>query len=102
MLGVAANVQPVQQISDDRWVWHVGLDADANAILNELYDGAEVEEARLARMVSLFRMEFRDPSLILPEIAGHPVYLGMAVDTNGTLRVKAQNLLFNLPLADSS
>jgi hypothetical protein len=102
MLGVEANVQPVQRISDERWVWHVGLDAEANAILNDLYNGAEVDEDRLARLVSLFRMEFADPSLMRPEIAGRPVYLGMAVDTGSTLRVKPQNLLFNLPLAASS
>jgi hypothetical protein len=47
-------------------------------------------------------MEFADPSLMRPEIAGRPVYLGMAVDTGSTLRVKPQNLLFNLPLAASS
>ena len=102
MLGVAASVQPVQRISDERWVWHVGLDADASAILNDLYHGTDVEEPRLARMVSLFRMEFADRSLILPAVAGRPVYLGMAVDERGTLLVKPQNLLFNLPLADFS
>jgi len=102
MLGVAARIQPVQRISDERWVWHVGLDADANGILNDLYNGVDVEESRLARLVSLFRMEFADASLMRPDIAGRPIYLGMAIDAGSTLRVKPQNLLFNLPLADSS
>jgi Family of unknown function (DUF6352) len=102
MLGVVATVQPVQRISDERWIWHVGLDADANAILNDLYNGIEVDEPRLARLVSLFRMEFADASLMRPGIAGRPIYLGMAIDAGSTLRVKPQNLLFNLPLADSS
>jgi hypothetical protein len=102
MLGVEARIQPVQRISDTRWVWHVGLDAEASGILNDLYKGAEVAEARLARLVSLFRMEFADPSLMRPAVAGRPVYLGMAVDDKNTLRLKPQNLLFNLPLADSS
>lgn len=102
MLGVEAKIQPVQRINDERWVWHVGLDADSNAILNDLYNGAEVEETRLARLVSLFRMELADASLMQPSMAGRPIYLGMAVDAASTLRVKPQNLLFNLPLADSS
>jgi len=102
MLGVTATIQPVQRIRDERWLWHVGLDVEASAILNDLYNGIEVDEPRLARMVSLFRLEFADPSLVQPAVAGRPVYLGMAVDARSTLRVKPQNLLFNLPLAESS
>jgi hypothetical protein len=102
MVGVETNIQPVQRVSDERWVWHVGLDIEATAILNDLYNGKDVSEARQAKLVSLFRMEFADPSLVRPDIAGRPVYLGMAVDQGGTLRVKPQNLLFNLPLAESS
>ncbi len=102
MLGVATRIQPVQRISDDRWVWHVGLDAEATGILNDLYNGTAVDAARLGRLVSLFRMEFADASLMRPGIAGRPIYLAMAVDDRDTLRLKPQNLLFNLPLADSS
>lgn len=102
MVGVETNIQPVQRISDERWVWHAGLDIEATAILNDLYNGKDVSEARQEKLVSLFRMEFADPSLVRPDIAGRPVYLGMAVDQGGTLRVKPQNLLFNLPLAESS
>jgi hypothetical protein len=58
-----------------------------------------VEEARLGRILSLFRLEFADPSLMLPRIAGRPVYLGLAMDKAGDLRLKPQNLLANLPLA---
>ena len=36
--GAAVNIQPVARISDERWVWHVGLDAEASAILNDLYN----------------------------------------------------------------
>jgi hypothetical protein len=34
-----------------------------------------------------------------PEIAGAPVFLGLAMTPDGTLRMKPQNLLLNLPLA---
>jgi hypothetical protein len=32
-------------------------------------------------------------------IAGRPVYLAMAMDSDGRLKLKPQNLLLNLPLA---
>ena len=33
-------------------------------------------------------------------VAGRPVYLAMATTPEGTLRLKPQNLLVNLPLAE--
>lgn len=99
MLGVAVSVQPVQTIKDERWSWHVGLDAESNAIMNALYEGAEVGEDRLARVLSLFRLEFADPQQMLARVAGRPVYLGLAMNAQKVLRLKPQNLLVNLPLA---
>jgi len=34
-------------------------------------------------------------------MAGRPVYLGLAMDQTGSVRMKPQNLLANLPLATS-
>ncbi len=94
-------VQPAQRISDEHWVWHIGLDATASAILNDLYNGQEVEEARLARLVSLFRLDFgdRDGAALLPHVRGRPVYLALALAEDDSLRMKPQNLLVNLPVA---
>ncbi|SME87736.1 hypothetical protein SAMN06265365_1014 [Tistlia consotensis] len=99
-LAVEVALHPVQQIRDERWVWHLGLDAEGNRLLNDLYEGREVGEARLARLLSLFRLEFRNPSEMRADIAGRPVYLAMAMDEAGELRLKPQNLLVNLPLAE--
>ena len=74
-------------------------DTEASAILNDLYDGNEVDEERQERLLSLFRMEFRDETLMRPDIAGRPVYLGLAMTGNKRLKLKPQNLLVNLPLA---
>ena len=101
-LAVAVSIQPVQKISDEKWVWHVGLDAEGSALLNDLYKGVEVGEARLARLLALFRLEFADPSVMRSDIAGRPVYLAMAMTPEGVLRLKPQNLLVNLPLAQRS
>lgn len=94
-------IQPVQQITDERWVWHVGLDAVGSALLNDLYNGEEVPEDRRAQILSLFRLDFDDPGLMRPDIAGRPVYLAMAMTPDNSLRLKPQNLLCNLPLAEA-
>jgi len=99
LLDVAVRIEPVMRIRDERWSWHVGLDAEATAILNALWAGEEVEEERLARLAALFRLEFRDPSVVLPALRGRPVYLALASDPTGRVRFKPQNLLVNLPLA---
>lgn len=99
-LDLTVSIQPVQTIADEKWVWHLGLDAEGSAMLNDLYNGVEVGEARLARLLALFRLEFADPSVMAAEIAGRPVYLAMAMTPEGSLRLKPQNLLVNLPLAE--
>lgn len=97
--GAEVSIQPVQKITDEKWVWHIGLDIESSAMLNDLYNDADVDEDRLERLLSLFRMDFKDPSLMLPEIAGRPVYLGLAMNEKKRLRMKPQNLLVSLPLA---
>jgi len=98
-IGAEVTIQPVQKITDDKWVWHTGLDADSSALLNDLYHDIEVTSDRMERLLSLFRLEFDDPSLMRPDIAGRPVYLGLAMNEDKKLRLKPQNLLANLPLA---
>ena len=98
-LAIAVSIQPMVRIDDERWVWHVGLDAEASAIMNDLYRGETVDESRLARIVALFRLDFANPSVMRPDIAGRPVYLGLGMDENKRVRLKPQNLLVNLPLA---
>jgi hypothetical protein len=97
--GVRPVVKPVREIPDEDWVWHVGLDAEATAMLNEIYNGGEVEAERMKRVIGLFRVDFRDPVVMQREVAGAPVFLGLAAAADGTLRMKPQNLLMNLPLA---
>lgn len=98
---IAVSVQPAQQVRDEQWVWHIGLDATATGILNDLYNGAEVGDDRLARLISLFRMEFAEPDVLLPQVRGRPVYLALAMAEDDSVRLKPQNLLVNLPLAGS-
>ncbi|MGE5791662.1 MAG: DUF6352 family protein [Bacteroidota bacterium] len=100
--GVEPAVTPLRQIQDERWAWHVGLDAQATSVLNDLWRGEDVEAGRLARLLALFRMDFPDPSVLRPDVAGKPVYLALAMDEENVVRMKPQNLLLNLPLAAPS
>ena len=68
-------------------------------MLNEIYNGGEVGEERMRRVIGLFRVDFRDPDRAAAGGAGAPVFLGLAMTPDGTLRMKPQNLLMNLPLA---
>jgi hypothetical protein len=97
-LGVDVTIRPVQKVEDEAWRWHVGLDVEATALLNDLYEGREVEPARLQRLVSLFRLDFVDPREMRTDVAGRPVYLGLMMNAEGVVRLKPQNLLVNLPL----
>ena len=100
-LGVAVTIRPQSEIDDKRWVWHVGLDAEASALLNDLYNRADVDDTRMGRLLCLFELTFANPGDMRPAIAGRPVYLAMAMDGDGQLKLKPQNLLLNLPLARS-
>ena len=98
-LGVDVTIVHERAIDDGRWVWHVGLDAEATALLNDLYNKVDIDDARMGRLLCLFRLEFRNPADMRPALAGRPVYLAMAMDERQRLRLKPQNLLLNLPLA---
>ncbi len=98
-IGSGVRVTVEKAIDDDNWVWHAGLDATASGVLNDLYQGREVDEGRMARMLCLFALHFDEPSVVRPAVAGKPVYLAMAMDESKRLKLKPQNLLLNLPLA---
>jgi Family of unknown function (DUF6352) len=102
LLGVVLRIEPVARIHDEHWSWHIGLDTESTAVLNALYRGEPVDEARLSSLIALFRATFADSTDMRPHLAGKPVYLGLAMDSNRRVRLKPQNLLLNLPLARES
>ena len=97
-LAVRTTIRPVQRIDDPAWRWHVGLDAEASALLNALYRGETPEAEQLQRLVGLFRLDFVDPLEMRADVAGKPIYLGLAIGEDQSLKLKPQNLLVNLPL----
>ncbi|QWE09007.1 DUF6352 family protein [Polynucleobacter ibericus] len=101
-LGAGVRITPMQQISDPKWSWHVGLDAAATEILNKLYNKELVESDELQKVICLFRLDFIDEAAVAKAQAGKPVYMAIAMNDQQQLKLKPQNLLFNLPLAKTS
>jgi hypothetical protein len=99
-LPLSVRISPMIKIEDEAWSWHIGLDAEATKILNDLYRGEAVDEARLRRILCLFTLETDNG--FVPEMSGKPVYLGLAMDAAGIVRMKPQNLLVNLPVTEPS
>jgi hypothetical protein len=101
-LGAQVRITPMQQITDPKWSWHVGLDAAATDILNKLYNKAAVDQQELEKIICLFRLDFIDEAAVAQAQLGKPVYMGIAMNDEQQLKLKPQNLLFNLPLAKAS
>ena len=101
-LGVETTIEPVSEIQDERWVWHIGLDAVSSTILNDLYEGVDVDDNRANRLLALFRLEFAGDVALRPEVGNRPVYLGLAMSDQNIVTLKPQNLLVNLPLSRAS
>jgi len=98
---VQVKVKPIRKIDEPRWAWHVGLDVESSAILNELWAGGEVEQGRMRNILALFALTFDDAALMRRDIAGRTVYLALSCDADQVVRMKPQNLLTNLPLNEA-
>ena len=59
LLGEDVAIRPAAVIEDPDWRWHVGLDTEATAITNDLWNGEAVEQARLARILWLGKLRLR-------------------------------------------
>lgn len=101
-IGVSVRVQPVQRIADEKWTWHIGLDARSTQIMNKLYEGAELSLEEEVSIIGLFRMDILDQQSVIERARGKPVWLGLAKSPDGKLNMKPQNLLLNMPLQRGS
>jgi len=97
-LKIEVRVQPRTAIQNEDWRWHIGLDAQATALLNALYHGETLEPDAQERIIALFDMTIPDDALVLEQASGRPIHLAMAMTPDKRLKMKPQNLLFNLPL----
>jgi Family of unknown function (DUF6352) len=100
-LQLEVSIKPVRQIDEPRWAWHVGLDAESTAILNELWSGGEIEPGRMRNILALFALQFGEPHAMRADLRGRTVYLALSCEGGGAVRMKPQNLLTNLPLHEA-
>lgn len=98
LLGTEVDVEPLIEVRDASFTWYVGLDAEGTKIGNALWHGAELDDQTRERVVGLYRLTFRDPTMVLDKVRGEPVYLILAVDADKHLRLKPQNLIAGLPV----
>jgi hypothetical protein len=95
---IAVEVEPLLEARDVKLSWYVGLDAQGTAIGDALWNGEELDQAALSRIVGLYRLRIRDENVMLDKARGEPIYLIMAMTPDGLLRIKPQNLLTGLPI----
>ena len=98
LLGIDVTIEALAELQDVNLAWYVGLDADSTKIGDMLWNGEDIDEAIMARVVGLFRLTFRDPSVVLDKVRGEPVYLILAMTADKTIRMKPQNLVAGLPI----
>ena len=65
LLDIDVIVEPLNELRDVALAWYVGLDADGTKIGDALWNGAEIDEATRERVVGLFRLTFRDASIVI-------------------------------------
>jgi hypothetical protein len=98
ILGVDVVIEPLDGLREVNLAWYVGLDADSTKIGDLLWNGEEIDETTMGRVVGLFRLTFRDPSVVLDKVKGEPVYLILSMAADKLIRMKPQNLVTGLPI----
>lgn len=98
VLAVEVDVEPLTTLHDAALTWYVGLDVDATKIGNALWNGEDLDDTAMSRVVGLFRLSFCDPSVMLEKVKSEPVYLIFAMTPDNMIRMKPQNLLTGLPI----
>jgi hypothetical protein len=98
LLGIEVDIEALAELRDVNLTWYVGLDADATSLGDMLWQGQVIDEATMARVVGIFRLDFRDSSVMLEKVRGEPAYLILTMTPDKTIRMKPQNLVTGLPV----
>ncbi len=98
LLEVEVSVQPVLEPGDVALSWYVGLDAAATKLGDALWNGVPCDSTDAGTVIAFFQLTFDDPATAFERLADQPVYLILAMTSDGMLRMKPQNLLTGLPI----
>ncbi|MDI4239501.1 DUF6352 family protein [Bradyrhizobium sp. Arg237L] len=101
LLAIEVEVEPVAELREASWNWYVGLSSDATRIGDAIWHGDDLDDGSRAQLVGLFRLTFRDPSCMIEKVRGEPVHLLLAMTADEVLRLKPQNLITGLPIANA-
>ncbi|HEV2431295.1 MAG TPA: DUF6352 family protein [Burkholderiales bacterium] len=99
-LALRVSIKPLRKIDEPRWAWHVGLDAESTAILNELWNAGEIEPGRMRNLLAMFALDFDAQDATRADVRGRSIYLALSCE-GGVVKMKPQNLLTNLPLNEA-
>jgi hypothetical protein len=97
LLAVTIKAEPLIEAANVNLVWYVGLDGEATSIGDALWNGEELDAAARERIIGLYRLTLRAGAL--DQAGREPIYLILAMTPERTLRMKPQNLLTGLPIA---
>ena len=98
LLAIDVVVEPLVELQSEPFSWYVGLSSDATRIGDAIWNGDDLDDAARAELVGLFRLTFRDPTDVIENVRGEPVYLLLAMNAEEELRLKPQNLIAGLPI----
>lgn len=91
------RVEPLTDAKSVDLRWYVGLDEVGTRLGDALWND---RPAIAGSLVGLFALTFEETEGVLPEVAGHPVYLLVGMGGDNIIRLKPQNLVTGLPLAE--
>jgi hypothetical protein len=98
LIAIDVVVEPLAQLQSAPFSWYVGLSSDATRIGDAIWNGEDLDDTARDQLVSLFRLTFRDLADVIEKVRGEPLYLLMAMNADGVLRLKPQNLITGLPI----
>jgi Family of unknown function (DUF6352) len=98
LLGIELQIDPAAELREEKFLWYVGLDADATRIGDVLWNGDELCEADRRLVVGLYRMTFAQDAGVIEQAREAPSHMIVAMSADYTLRLKPQNLIMGLPI----
>jgi hypothetical protein len=98
LLAIDVVVEPLAELQSVSFSWYVGLSSDATRIGDAIWNGDDLDDGARTQLVSLFRLTFEDPADVIENVRGEPLYLLLAMNADGVLRLKPQNLVAGLPI----
>jgi hypothetical protein len=98
LLGFEVAIEPFAEPGELALSWYIGLDAEATRLGDALWRGGAIDQNEQSGIIVLYRLTFADPSIVIEQLAGEPIYLILAMTADGRLRMKPQNLLTGLPI----